>query len=76
MAAKNQQVTNMANTIYGFKRLLGRKYRDPQVTFEQKHLPYEMVEMEGGSLGIKVKDTLLDQNTFLLEVAVLGSLFG
>ncbi|KAK9681152.1 Hsp70 protein [Popillia japonica] len=73
VAAKNQQVTNMANTIYGFKRLLGRKYRDPQVTFEQKHLPYEMVEMEGGSLGIKVR--YLDEEHIFTPEQCLAMLF-
>lgn len=58
--AKCQQVTNVANTVCGFKRLLGRKYRDPQVVVEQRYLPYKMVEMKDGSIGIKVRISELD----------------
>nr|QTA73203.1 heat shock protein 70 [Monochamus alternatus] len=54
VAAKNQQVTNMKNTVYGLKRLLGRKFRDPHVQREIKMLPYSVVEEKNGSIGIKV----------------------
>ncbi|CAG9861697.1 unnamed protein product [Phyllotreta striolata] len=54
VAAKNQQVTNMKNTVYGLKRLLGRKYRDPHVQKEIQYLPYSVVEEKNGSIGIKV----------------------
>lgn len=55
VAAKNQTVTNMKNTIHGFKRLLGRKFKDPHVQDELKFLPYNVVEQPDGSIGIKVK---------------------
>lgn len=42
VAAKNQQVTNMNNTIGGFKRLLGRKYNDPHVQNELRKIPYKV----------------------------------
>ncbi|PSN34539.1 Heat shock 70 kDa protein 4 [Blattella germanica] len=42
VAAKNQMVTNMKNTIHGFKRLLGRKFNDPHVQQELKYLPYKV----------------------------------
>lgn len=54
VAAKNQQVTNMRNTVFGLKRLLGRKYRDPQVQKELQLLPFAVVETATGSVGIKV----------------------
>lgn len=54
VAAKNQTVTNMKNTIHGFKRLLGRKFKDPHVQDELKFLPYNVVEQPDGSIGIKV----------------------
>lgn len=54
VAAKNQMVTNMKNTIYGFKRLLGRNYNDPFVQQELRYLPYQVVQQQNGSLGIKV----------------------
>jgi heat shock protein len=54
VAAKNQMVTNMKNTIHGFKRLLGRKYNDPHVQQELKYLPFRVVQQNNGSIGVKV----------------------
>lgn len=55
VAAKNQMVTNMKNTIYGFKRLLGRKYNDPLVQQELKSLPFKTSQQENGTIGIHVQ---------------------
>lgn len=55
VAAKNQQVTNMKNTVYGLKRLLGRKFRDPHVQRELQTLPYNVVEDKNGNILIKVR---------------------
>ncbi|XP_026824176.1 97 kDa heat shock protein isoform X2 [Ooceraea biroi] len=55
VAAKNQMVTNVKNTIYGFKRLLGRKYNDPQVQSEMRFLPYKISPQADGSIGIHVQ---------------------
>jgi molecular chaperone DnaK (HSP70) len=55
VAAKNQMVTNMKNTIYGFKRLLGRKYNDPHVQQELKYLPFRVIQQPNGNIGIKVR---------------------
>lgn len=54
VAAKNQMVTNMKNTIYDFKRLLGRKYNDPQVQCERQTLPFKMTQQTDGGIGIHV----------------------
>ncbi|XP_075214215.1 heat shock protein 70Cb isoform X2 [Lycorma delicatula] len=54
VAAKNQMVTNIDNTIHGFKRLLGRSYNDPAVQQELRDLPYKVVKQNNGSIGIKV----------------------
>ncbi|XP_076375782.1 heat shock protein 70Cb isoform X2 [Megalopta genalis] len=55
VAAKNQMVTNMKNTIYGFKRLLGREYNDPQVQYEMKMLPFKASQQSDGNIGIHVQ---------------------
>ncbi|XP_019865351.2 heat shock 70 kDa protein 4 isoform X2 [Aethina tumida] len=54
VAAKNQQVTNMKNTVYGLKRLIGRKFRDPHVQRELQTLPFNVIEVANGNIGIKV----------------------
>ena len=53
-SAKNQIVSNFKNTVWGWKKLLGRKFKDPIVQREIPLLPYEVVEMPNGSVGIKV----------------------
>lgn len=55
VAAKSQMVTNVKNTIHGFKRLLGRKYNDPQVQSELRFLPYKITSQADGSIGIHVQ---------------------
>ncbi|KAK9875649.1 hypothetical protein WA026_009447 [Henosepilachna vigintioctopunctata] len=55
VAAKNQQVTNLKNTVYGLKRLLGRKFRDPHVQRELQMLPFNIIEVANGNIGIKVQ---------------------
>lgn len=56
VAAKNQQVTNMKNTVYNLKRLLGRKFRDPWVQKELQLLPFTVLETSNGNIGIKVRN--------------------
>ncbi|XP_034102710.1 heat shock 70 kDa protein 4 isoform X1 [Drosophila nasuta] len=62
VAAKNQQVTNMKNTVGGFKRLLGRKFNDPHVQHELKSIPARVEERNDGSIGIKVNYLNEDQH--------------
>uniref|UniRef100_A0A0A9XY29 Heat shock 70 kDa protein 4L n=1 Tax=Lygus hesperus TaxID=30085 RepID=A0A0A9XY29_LYGHE len=54
VAAHNQMVTNMKNTIHGFKRLLGRMHSDPHVVSEIKSLPFNVQPQNHGQIGIKV----------------------
>ncbi|KAH8307430.1 hypothetical protein KR044_011723 [Drosophila immigrans] len=62
VAAKNQQVTNMKNTVGGFKRLLGRKFNDPHVQHELKSIPARVEARNDGSIGIKVNYLNEDQH--------------
>ncbi|XP_017844075.2 heat shock 70 kDa protein 4 isoform X1 [Drosophila busckii] len=62
VAAKNQQVTNMKNTVGGFKRLLGRKFNDPHVQHELKSIPARVESRPDGNIGIKVNYLGEDQH--------------
>ncbi|XP_017068311.1 heat shock 70 kDa protein 4 isoform X2 [Drosophila eugracilis] len=62
VAAKNQQVTNMKNTVGGFKRLLGRKFNDPHVQHELTSIPARVESRSDGSIGIKVNYLGEDQH--------------
>jgi molecular chaperone DnaK len=51
--AQRQRVTNAKNTIYGVKRLIGRKFADNEVQKDLDIMPYEIVKK--GSEGVAVK---------------------
>jgi len=53
-AAKNQLITNIKNTIWGWKTLIGRKFTEYVVQKEIPHLTYEVVENKDGAIGIQV----------------------
>lgn len=46
--AQRQRVTNPENTIYGIKRLIGRKYGDEEVKNDQKNVPFKIVKRGSG----------------------------
>ncbi|KAJ2950678.1 hypothetical protein O0L34_g8937 [Tuta absoluta] len=66
VAAKNQMVTNMKNTVFGFKRLLGRKFSDPHVQKELRTFPFKVEQRADGGIGIRV-NYLGEDNVFSPE---------
>uniref|UniRef100_A0A4X2KL58 Heat shock 70 kDa protein 4L n=1 Tax=Vombatus ursinus TaxID=29139 RepID=A0A4X2KL58_VOMUR len=65
-AAKSQIVTNVRNTLHGFKKLHGRSFDDPIVQTERFKLPYELQKMPNGSTGVKVR-YLEEDRPFAIE---------
>lgn len=66
-SAKNQWIMNYKSTLYGFKILLGRKFADPFVQNEIKKLPFTLVELKNGNIGIKVSHCEQSMCTILLQ---------
>ncbi len=53
--AQRQRVTNPENTIYGIKRLIGRKYTDDEVQRDKDIMPYKIIK-KGNGVGVKLGD--------------------
>ncbi|KAI1542471.1 heat shock protein Hsp88 [Pyrenophora tritici-repentis] len=51
--AKNQEISNLKNTVSSFVRLAGRNLQDPDVQVEQKFVSAPLVDM-GGQVGAEV----------------------
>jgi molecular chaperone DnaK len=54
--AKRQAITNPQNTVFAVKRLIGRKYGDPEVQRAREVLPFPLVEAENGDVKIQIRD--------------------
>ena len=52
--AKRQAVTNPKNTIFGVKRLIGRRYKDETVQEDKKIVPYEIGEWHNGDACVVI----------------------
>ncbi|CAN1180332.1 Heat shock 70 kDa protein, mitochondrial [Linum perenne] len=51
--AKRQAVTNPTNTVFGTKRLIGRRFDDPQTQKEMKMVPYKIVRAPNGDAWVE-----------------------
>ncbi len=69
--AQRQRVTNAKNTIYGVKRLIGRKFTDPEVQKDLDIMPYEIVK---NGDGVKVKMGDKEYSPEEVSAMILGKL--
>jgi molecular chaperone DnaK len=53
--AKRQAITNPENTVFGVKRLIGRKFTSREVQSDVKILPYKIEEASNGDVRINIK---------------------
>ena len=53
--AKRQQIVNPKQTIFSVKRLMGHRFKDPQVQEDAKWLPYEIKEGKDGVAVVEVE---------------------
>ena len=53
--AKRQAITNPENTVFGVKRLIGRKYDSPEVQKDLKILPYKIEKASNNDVRINLR---------------------
>jgi len=54
--AKRQAITNPDSTIYSIKRLMGRKFSDPDVARDLKLLSYKVTQASNGDAQVQLGD--------------------
>ncbi|NBP38552.1 MAG: hypothetical protein EBV34_08970 [Betaproteobacteria bacterium] len=66
--AKRQAVTNPRNTLYAVKRLIGRKFAEPEVQKDINLMPYGIVKADNGDAWVKVREDRLAPPQISAEV--------
>ncbi|ESK97381.1 heat shock protein [Moniliophthora roreri MCA 2997] len=56
LPAKRQAVVNSANTVFAFKRLIGRQFKDKEVQDDMKHWPFKIVPKSDGRPAVEVEN--------------------
>jgi len=72
--ARRQAVVNSENTVFSVKRLMGRRYDDPNVTKAREILPYKIVEGSTGDARIHIPQTGKEYTPQEISAMVLAKL--
>ncbi len=70
--AKRQMVVNPQTTVFSVKRLMGRKYKDPEVQKDIKWLPYDIKDGREGMAVVSVEGK--DYTPQEISAMVLGKI--
>jgi molecular chaperone DnaK len=54
--AKRQAITNPTNTVFGVKRLIGRKFDSAEVQKDAKILPFQIQKASNGDIRVNLRD--------------------
>jgi len=55
LPAKRQAIINAENTVFGIKRLMGRKFQDKVVQEWRKRVPFKIVEAANGDAHVEIR---------------------
>ena len=54
--AKRQAIINPRNTVFSVKRLIGRKFSDPEIVRAREVLPFPLIEAANGDVAIEARE--------------------
>ncbi|KAA1470402.1 heat shock protein 70 [Dentipellis sp. KUC8613] len=76
LPAKRQAVVNPQNTVFAFKRLIGRSFEDKEVKEDTKHWPFKIVKKPDGRPAVQVEFNNKEQTFSAEELSsmVLGKM--
>ena len=72
--AHRQAVVNPDNTVFSVKRLMGRRYDEPEVTKAREVLPYKIIKGRGGDARVHLPQTGKDYTPQEISAMILRKL--